>query len=80
MLLGLEAAKRFVEITMVGYARLNNPEQLQQMMNSDPANPTLPDTVILNYRFIRDYTKNVSDSWTVNIVNHVLLKDMIELN
>lgn len=25
---------------------------------------------ILNYRFIRDYSKGVSDQWTLNIVNH----------
>lgn len=25
---------------------------------------------ILNYRFIREFTKGVEDSWWVNIVNH----------
>ena len=30
---------------------------------------------ILNYRFIRDYTKGVEDSWTINALNHYMLLD-----
>lgn len=26
--------------------------------------------IILNYRFIRDYTSGVEDSWTINAINH----------
>jgi len=25
---------------------------------------------VLNYRFIRNYTKGVCDQWTINVVNH----------
>ena len=30
---------------------------------------------ILNYRFIRDFTKGVDDSWTINALNHFMLLD-----
>lgn len=32
--------------------------------------------LIVNYRFIREYTKGVEDSWTVNALNHATLKDV----
>ena len=34
--------------------------------------------VIASYRFIRDYTKGVEDSWTINALNHVAMKDVID--
>ena len=30
---------------------------------------------ILNYRFIREYTKEIEDSWTINALNHFMLLD-----
>ena len=30
---------------------------------------------ILNYRFIKDFTKGVEDSWNINALNHFMLLD-----
>ncbi len=31
--------------------------------------------IVVNYRFIREYTKGVEDSWTLNALNHFYLKE-----
>lgn len=45
-------------------------EKLQEVLDQTGG------TTILNYRFIREYTKGVEDSWTVNAVNHFKLMDV----
>ena len=35
-----------------------------------------PGPVVLVYRFIRNYTKGVEDSWTINGINHRSIKDI----
>ena len=32
--------------------------------------------IVLTYRFIRNYTKGVEDSWTINALNHACLKEL----
>lgn len=34
--------------------------------------------LVLTYRFIRNYTKGVEDSWTINALNHVSMKDVTD--
>lgn len=35
-------------------------------------------TRVLNYQFIKEVTKGVEDEWTVNLINHARLSDVIE--
>lgn len=32
---------------------------------------------VLNYQFIKEFTKGVSDDWTINHINHVKMNDEI---
>ena len=34
--------------------------------------------IVLTYRFIRNYTKGVEDSWTINGLNHVSMRDITD--
>lgn len=70
---------RQVECTWVGHACKNylhlidqtngNPMELKKQID------LLGGPTILNFRFIRDYSKNVEDSWTVNALNYFKLYD-----
>ena len=70
---------RHVECTWVGHTFPNyqeimdqcggDPRKIKQVLN-EKGGP-----IILNYRFIREYTKGVEDSWTINAVNHFRLND-----
>lgn len=68
-----DSDKRWVEITMC-YHVLKGLKQIKESEETPPL--TLGSTeyqdkiYILNYRFIREFTKGVEDSWWVNIVNH----------
>ncbi|XP_063545477.1 uncharacterized protein LOC134753508 [Cydia strobilella] len=69
-----ESDKRWVEITMC-YHVLRGLKQMQESGDLPPVSlgiqPEYQDKIfILNYRFIREFTKGVEDSWCVNIVNH----------
>lgn len=69
-----DSNKRWVEITMC-YHVLRGLKQMQETGALPPislgAQPEFQDKIfILNYRFIREFTKDVEDSWWVNIVNH----------
>ncbi|XP_063374539.1 uncharacterized protein LOC134662202 [Cydia amplana] len=69
-----ESDKRWVEITMC-YHVLRGLKQMQESGDLPPVSlgvqPEYQDKIfILNYRFIREFTKGVEDSWWVNIVNH----------
>ncbi|KPJ09481.1 Uncharacterized protein C2orf47-like, mitochondrial [Papilio machaon] len=69
-----ESDKRWVEITMC-YHVLKGLKQMQETGDIPPitlgVQPEFRDKIfILNYRFIREFTKGVEDSWWVNIVNH----------
>ncbi|XP_026497782.1 uncharacterized protein LOC113401918 [Vanessa tameamea] len=69
-----DSEKRWVEITMC-YHVLKGMKQMQETGDLPPISlgvqPEYQDKIfILNYRFIREFTKGVEDSWWVNIVNH----------
>ncbi|CAG9122241.1 hypothetical protein JYU34_020462 [Plutella xylostella] len=69
-----DADKRWVEITMC-YHVLKGLKQMSDSGDLPPLSlgiqPEYQDKIfILNYRFIREFTKGVEDSWWVNIVNH----------
>ncbi|CAH2058128.1 unnamed protein product, partial [Iphiclides podalirius] len=69
-----DSDKRWVEITMC-YHVLKGMKQMQESGEVPPISlgvqPEFQDKIfILNYRFIREFTKGVEDSWWVNIVNH----------
>lgn len=63
--------KRFVEITMCyhvlrGLSELKEPPPMNMGVN-----PDYRDKIhTLNYRFIREFSKGIEDSWTVNKLNH----------
>lgn len=73
---------RQVECTWVAHAFKNymdlaleyngNPMQLKEVMDAR-GGPT-----IINLRFIRDFSKNVEDSWTVNGLNYYKLMEEYE--
>ncbi|XP_028031208.1 m-AAA protease-interacting protein 1, mitochondrial-like isoform X1 [Bombyx mandarina] len=79
-----DSDKRWVEITMC-YHVLRGLKNMKESGDMPPitlgAQPQYQDNIfILNYRFIREFTKGVEDSWWVNIVNHfqphMLIKKM----
>lgn len=70
---------RQVECTWVGQACRNYLHLIEQT-NGNPMElrkqiDLLGGPTILNFRFIRDYSKNVEDSWTVNALNYFKLYD-----
>ena len=67
---------RHVEITWVGHSFPNylevvenckNPLEIKNHMDQE-GGPR-----ILNYRFIKDFTKGVEDSWSINALNHFFI-------
>jgi hypothetical protein len=56
-------------IRQIGLSADNDPLKFKELME-ESGGPT-----ILNYRFIRDYTKGVEDGWTINAANHFKLFD-----
>jgi len=70
---------RRVECTWVGHAfkgyfsiveeNNGNPHKIKSVLDKERG-PT-----ILNFRFIRDYSKNVEDSWRLNTINYFKLYD-----
>lgn len=69
---------RHVEITYTAHYK---PEQNRDTFASDerPDFETFQRSiVVLTYRFIRDYSKGVEDSWTINALNHVSMKDVLD--
>ncbi|XP_054289964.1 m-AAA protease-interacting protein 1, mitochondrial-like [Macrosteles quadrilineatus] len=69
-----ENQSRFVEITMCYHALLGLRE-LRESGTEIPINigvqPEFSDKIfVLNYRFIREFTKGVQDDWTINAINH----------
>ncbi|KAL8618003.1 hypothetical protein ACOMHN_040227 [Nucella lapillus] len=66
--------QRFVEITVVlhGCHNLedNPPSSLSDLYGHMGENPD--NFYVCNYRFIREFTKGVEDSWTINKLNHFL--------
>ena len=79
---------RHVEITWVAHALSKEQEDAVTEHSMEVTRPNeslarmrevLDETggsTILNYRFIREYTKGVEDTWTVNAVNHFKLMDV----
>ena len=67
---------RHVEITWVGHsfpnyteAALNSPNPIELKKKMDEFGGPR----ILNYRFIKEFTKGVEDSWSINALNHFFL-------
>ncbi|XP_008210384.1 uncharacterized protein LOC100116759 [Nasonia vitripennis] len=71
-----KANQRFVEI-MVIFHSLRGLKRMRAENKEPPLNMgLLPEyqklMFICNYRFIREYTKGVESSWTVNLINHFM--------
>ncbi|XP_026735307.1 m-AAA protease-interacting protein 1, mitochondrial [Trichoplusia ni] len=69
-----DSEKRWVEITMC-YHVMRGLKHMKETGDLPPISlgvqPEYQDKIfILNYRFIREFTKGVEDNWCVNIVNH----------
>nr|KAG5713547.1 hypothetical protein BaRGS_024595 [Batillaria attramentaria] len=65
--------QRFVEITVVLHGchdMEERPNSLSDLYNHMGENPDK--FYVCNYRFIREFTKGVDDSWTINKLNHFL--------
>ena len=69
---------RHVEITWCGHsfpdyvdvvARLKNPLDVKKHMDEHGG------PMVLNYRFIKDFTKGVEDSWSINALNQFFLAE-----
>jgi len=79
-----EKPTRHVEITYVGHQIRNLDKKAEQMpmslkgMKQLAVAPGEEGAILLVYRFIRNYTKGVNDSWTINAINHQSLKDLQE--
>ena len=79
VMLDSEKDTRHVEITYTAHY-LPHLESLAERAESyaDIKEATTKGTgpIILTYRFIRNYTKGVEDSWTINGLNHACLKEL----
>lgn len=76
MLFNFTANQRFVEI-MVVFHSLRGLRRMKAENKEPPLNMgLLPEyqklLFVCNYRFIREYTKGVESSWTVNLINHFM--------
>ena len=67
---------RQVEITWVGHSfpdysevleKFKSPLEIKNYMDKQGG------PMILNYRFIKDFTKGVEDTWSINALNHFLI-------
>ena len=67
---------RHVEITWVGHSfpdyaqvveKFQNPLEVKKFMDQHGG------PMVLNYRFIKDFTKGVEDTWSINALNHFLI-------
>ncbi|XP_059487339.1 m-AAA protease-interacting protein 1, mitochondrial [Neocloeon triangulifer] len=70
-----ESQKRYVEITMVyflmkGLADYKTQHGQPPDFNALRAAENQDKLFVLNYRFIREFTKGVSPDWTINMLNH----------
>ncbi|CAB3377960.1 Hypothetical predicted protein [Cloeon dipterum] len=70
-----ESQRRYVEITMVYFlmkglsdykAQHGHPPDFQEMRSPECQEKLY----VLNYRFIREFTKGVPPEWTINVLNH----------
>ena len=59
--------------TLPGYGEMSRRDDFQ--LNPDYLRRHRENLVILNYRFIREFTKGVQGQWIVNLVNHFRLPD-----
>ena len=75
--LNFSAHQRFVEITVVHHS-LRGLEKMRAENKEPPMNMgMMPEYQRLlfacNYRYVREFTKGVESSWTINMVNHFML-------
>ena len=74
-----EKDTRHVEITYTAHHFPNLESIDERSESSSDAYKILekrPGAFILTYKFIRNYTKGVDDSWTINGLNHKCVNDM----
>ena len=67
---------RHVEITWVGHSFPNYSEVVERSLNPLEIKNFMDQQggpMILNYRFIKDFTKGVEDSWSINALNHFFI-------
>ncbi|XP_050525244.1 uncharacterized protein LOC126896479 [Daktulosphaira vitifoliae] len=64
--------RRFIEVTMCYHAIHNLEEIKKRNEDMEDIQKELKSSIyVLNYRFIREYSKGVEDAWTVNAINHL---------
>ena len=80
-----DVKKRHVEVTYVAHAIPNlkdlmDEESLsfQEVHKANMEHETGP--IVLACRFIRNYSKGVEDSWTINALNYLCIKDKAHYN
>ncbi len=71
---------RHVEITFVGHAYPDVDELGDTITSiSDGVSKIKAGggPIVVNYRFIREFTKGVEDQWTINALNHFYLEERV---
>ena len=81
--LDTEKQKRWVEITYIAHTHPKIPkiedgivDQFNALKNESQGGP-----VVLNYRFLREFTKGIDPSttnWTISAINHFRLNDLVD--
>ena len=64
---------RHVEITWVGHSVPNYPYIVANLKSPTEIKNHVMERggpLVLNFRFIKDFTKGVEDSWTINALNY----------
>ncbi len=72
---------RHVEVTYVAHLMPNYKELVNKFDSFGQLNEEVKKRggpIVVNYRFIRNYTKGVEDSWTLNALNHFYLYEAAE--
>ncbi|XP_023227478.1 m-AAA protease-interacting protein 1, mitochondrial-like [Centruroides sculpturatus] len=74
-----DSKKRYVEITVVCHC-IHGIEDYQDDVTLSGIKSNLTQNIekvtVCNYRFIREFTKGVEDSWIINKLNHFKLKQL----
>jgi len=71
--------QRFVEITAVfqGIHGMNRMQHQDSQDFAEQMRKSEDQVYVCNYRFIREFTKGVEDSWTINKLNHFSPKELV---
>ena len=66
-------SNRWVEITWAGHSFPNYADVVSELMLPLDIKKHMDESggpLVMNYRFIKDFTKGVDDSWTINAINY----------